>query len=49
MAPLLTQLVLGPVAYEAGGRGGGRPPWFEKNQGKLCFQGERKLLKSPER
>jgi len=28
--------------------GGGHPPGLEKFQGKLCFQGKRKLLKSPE-
>jgi len=27
---------------------GGRPPGLEKFQGKLCFQGNRKLLKNPE-
>jgi len=29
-------------------RGGGRPPGLEKFQGKLCFQGNRKLLKNLE-
>jgi len=32
-----------------GSGGGYRPPGLKKNQGKLCFQGKRKLLKSPER
>jgi len=28
--------------------GAAAPPGFEKFQGKLCFQGKRKLLKNPE-
>jgi len=28
--------------------GEGFHPWLEKFQGKLCFQGKRKLLKNPE-
>ena len=28
--------------------GGGRPPGLENFQGKLCFQGKRKMLKNPE-
>jgi len=31
-----------------GAEGGGRPPGLENFQGKLCFQGNRKLLKNLE-
>jgi len=36
------------IGVRGGGRGGGRPPGIEKFQGKLCFQGKRKLIKNPE-
>jgi len=36
------------IGVRGGGLGGPLPPGLEKFQGKLCFQGKRKLLKNPE-
>jgi len=37
------------IGVRGGGVGGsGRPPGLKNFQGKLCFQGNRKFLKSPE-
>jgi len=36
---------LATISVRRGGWEGGRPPCLEKFQGKLCFQGKRKLLK----